>query len=93
MSDRHLEIAAAYLFDKHATVGSIAKKFNISHQLASDTLSLFVDTRAIRKQRQEQTYKHIRFLSSIGWSGVRIASEFNYDPSTIHWVLRKREAA
>lgn len=90
MSERQLEIAAAFLFDKRATVGSVAAKFNISHQLASETLSLFVDTKAIRKQRQEQAYKHIHFLASIGWSGVRIAKEYNYDPSTIHWVLRKR---
>jgi ribosome-binding protein aMBF1 (putative translation factor) len=81
------EIVAAFLFDKNATVTSIAQRFQLPFHTTSRLLNEVVDADTIRKEREEKRYSEVRFLDSIGYSQNEIATRLGYNAEWIRRIL------
>lgn len=94
MTDKHLEITAAYLFDNEADIMTVAKKFGVRHQEVSVILRrMGVNVEATRQQRLQGVYKKMRFLRSIGYSQARIAHETGYSVNNVRRIVGGKKAS
>lgn len=83
------EIIAAFVFDKTATINSVARKLGVPTMTTYDILHRAVDVIGITRARREKVHARMLYLKSRGWTNVRIANETGYSVEGVSGVINR----